>query len=94
MIIGGKLHMSFEYTDNILWYIEDDDKLYILKSGDHLKIYDNDDNSVWDGKLEFEPVNKMISGMFINNIQKDVDSKLWINWFNMNFKAVLIRKEI
>lgn len=93
MIIGGKLHASFDYTNNVLWYIEDDEKMYILKNGDRLKIYDNEENNVWDDEIKFEYLGGIVGGLFIGDIQKNVNTENWIDWFHMNFKAVLIRKE-
>lgn len=93
MMIRGNLNISWENTEGILWCIDDDEKRYILKTGDHLKIFDGD-TEIWCGELEFHHVNEKICGMFVTEIPQNVDHKQWFGWFYTSCKALLIRKEI
>lgn len=92
MIINGILRINWEYSEEILWNIEDNERMYILQDKDILKVVDGD-HEIYHGEIEFEIVNRMICGFQVNRIQKTVDPEQWFGWFYMNSKALLIRKE-
>lgn len=93
MIIHGILSIDWEHTNGILWCIDDNEKKYILKTGDHLKVFDGE-SEIWSDEIKFKIVNDVICGMFVTEIQNEVDPKQWFGMFYTGSKALLIRKEV
>lgn len=97
MIIEGTLNVLYENgASKVLWTLCDNDKdmngLYIIRTGDFLKIYDEDDKLVWHKCVELDTnINAEIFGYIIDATPSNIDIKTWANYFFKNFKAVLIR---
>lgn len=109
--IKGKLDPFFETgTEGVMWAVTDEDNdgyesLHILRSGDHLAIYDTDDctNLVWYGNIDFEyernnrplPYNpgqfrQAVLGYWVHGLQKDVEPETWATWFREHYYCELI----
>jgi hypothetical protein len=108
MSIYGRLEAFFETgTEGVVWSLHNPILpgyygLVPLNDGDHLSVFDDSGNVIWQGviKLEYErnyqqyPLNpshgqQSIFGCWVHGFQSDVDPETWAAWFFDGYRAAL-----
>jgi len=96
MIIHGTLSLLIEYgTTSAIFGVNDNEseEFFVLKDGDHLKIYNKDDNMVWENKINFQKNEKQVYGYDIPKLPKHVNYELFLGSFQMKYKATLVKRD-
>jgi hypothetical protein len=110
--IQGRLEAFFETgTEGVIWSLEDRilpgyDGLFPLHKGDHLTIFDDAGNELWQGAIKFEykrnwqefPMNpghgqQAVRNHWVHGLQTDVEPDTWANWFFDKRRAILRPKQ-
>ena len=112
MILKGKLEPYWETgTEGVLWALEDDrghirEALHILKNGDYLKVFNDDNQVYWEGTIQLEyernyqsyPMNpqygqQALLGYWIHGLQYNLEPEFWGKMFFNHMRAELTKKE-
>ena len=111
-IFQGKLDPFFETgTEGVLWSLYDNDNngyksLHVLKNGDYLKVYNEQQQVYWEGEIQLEykrnyrpyPQNpkygqQEIFGYWIHGLQENIQPEFWAKMFFNEMTAELKEKE-
>lgn len=102
----GKLEAYFETgTEGVIWSVYEDGKegyegLNCLQDGDYIKVFDPQEQVVFDGevKLEWErnyrpyPRNphlgqQEVGGFWVHGLQENIDPQTWSTWFHSAYRC-------
>lgn len=111
-ILKGKLDPFFETgTEGVLWSLYDEknkgyESLHILKNGDYLKVFNENNTIHWEGEVKLEykrnyqpfPRNpqygqQAVLGYWIHGLQETLEPEFWGKMFFNQMNAELIKKE-
>ncbi len=111
LVLSGKLCAALGDDGYIIWKFEEDaaegvqGEVHLVRSGDLLKVYDEESTLVWAGVVAFNyemmsqpnPANpsdpedriQYISGKKVRGIQGSARPVNWLHWFESGFRAKL-----
>jgi hypothetical protein len=110
IVYRGKLYAFAETgTEGTVWMLMQPGDYYpsiSLRQGDHLTVFDDDNNVIWEGEVKCDfkknyqpyPSNPtmgqpVVFGFWVHWLHPDVDAEVWASWFFDGHTAELKREK-